>query len=116
MVFAYRIVLLGGPFWWVHTTEGTIGGVFIGDGKEQALARPGKRGFSPQPKPTECPKNWIEPWQMTATEKGCLLNADLWRLGAIAPELCPSWSNASALLEFKDGKLWRVTTECRLAK
>ena len=115
LVIACEIVFLGKPFWSFHTTTGEIGGVVIGDTKEQAIARPGG-SFSPQPKPIECPRNWIAVAEMSATERDCLLRSNEWRVGAVTSDLCPSWSSVSANLEFEHGKLVRVTTECRLAK
>lgn len=113
-MIGYRIVVLGKPFWSFHTTQGEIGGLVIGDTKEQAMARPGG-SFSPQPKPIECPKNWIAVAKMSPTERDCLLRTDVWKAGALT-SVCPAWSNVSANVEFKGGRLVRVTTECRLAK
>jgi hypothetical protein len=66
------------PIRWIHITSGHAGIFDIGETRESIIARLSNESFSPQPKPLECPRNWIGVSDMTATERNCLLSSDVW--------------------------------------
>lgn len=98
----------------VRIDRGVAGPFEIGETKEALLARLPVEVYSPQPKPRECPKNWIEVSSMTGVERGCLLSRDSWIEGiSYTRALCPAHVDIQTTLDFKDDKLSRVTQVCR---
>ena len=94
--------------------HGAAGPFEIGETKESLLARLPAEVYSPQPKPAECPKNWIEVSAMTGVERRCLLSSDSWIEGvSYTRALCPAHVDIETTLDFKDEKLLRLTQVCR---
>jgi len=105
------------PLKTARVSSGRAGAFIIGETKEQALARLPNGVFSPQPKPIECPKNWIVVSNMSMTERTCLLSTDVWIDGTSSTkDVCPSRTDVNTELRFKGGKLSHVITECRRPK
>ena len=108
MVYSYSV-----PIKTIRITEGNAGAFTIGETKENILSRLPNATFSPRPKPMECPKNWIEVSTMTDTQRHCLLTTDTWTEGiSSSRSLCPEHVDVNTNLQFKEGKLIEVITEC----
>lgn len=100
----------------LRTETGRTGVFEIGESKQEMLDRLPQEIFSPQPKPLECPKNWIEVAAMTDTERTCLLSRDVWIEGvSTLRSQCPGL-DMQTTLQFKRGRLASVTTVCRHGK
>ena len=105
------------PMKTVRVTQGTAGEFDIGETKEQILSRLPSETFSPQPKPTACPMNWLKVSTLSQAERACLLSSDMWIEGVSSTRsLCPSYSDVSTKLYFVEGKLARVETDCMRPK
>src|SRR4029077_18850569 len=112
----YRIFYMTVPVRTLRTETGRTGVFEIGESKQELLDRLPQEIFSPQPKPVECPKNWIEVSGMTDTARNCLLATDLWIEGVSSMrEQCPGL-DMETTLQFKDNRLASVSTVCRQGK
>jgi hypothetical protein len=95
-------------------TSGIVGDVTIGESKTAILASLKNQAFSPDPKPIECPANWIDVSQMTDVQHGCLTKTNLWHEGyPSTTTLCPKNVNVFTDLRFEADTLKSVTTTCR---
>ena len=113
LVLCYTVYSYSVPMKTIRITTGKAGVFSIGETKENILSRLPNETFSPQPKPTECPINWIEVSKMTGTQRRCLLATNIWTEGiSSTSSLCPENVDVYANLQFKEGKLVEVTTEC----
>jgi hypothetical protein len=113
----YVAYSLSTPVKTVRFSNGTAGAFAIGETKETILSRLPDETFSPRPKPKECPKNWIEVSNMSATEKACLLSTDTWMEGNSSTRgACPENTDVNTELRFTNGKLSEVVTECWRSK
>jgi hypothetical protein len=121
-LIVYAVYTLTRPKQVFEFTSGRIGDLQLGETKEQILSRlsvgstaapAGKQVFSPQPKPAECPVNWIEVSAMSSTEKNCLLKTDVWVEGhSSSRHLCKEPADVHTELRFEANQLAKVTTEC----
>lgn len=112
----YGIYYTTVPLRTLRTETGRTGVFEIGELKQEILDRLPQETFSPQPKPQECPKNWIEVGGMTDTERKCLLSTDVWIEGvSTLREQCPGL-DMETTLQFKRSRLAAVTTVCRHGK
>jgi hypothetical protein len=93
-------------------TNGNAGAFLIGETKESILARLPNEAFSPKPKPTECPANWIEVKTMSPTQKQCLLNTNEWDIGGGIRELCPEKTDFFATIFFAGNKASKIRIRC----
>jgi hypothetical protein len=98
----------------IRVLDGRAGVFEIGETQEALLSRLPEEIFLPEPKPKECPKNWIEVATMTETERSCLLSTDLWVEGIPSNKsVCQRQFDVNTTLEFNGNKLVSVTTVCR---
>lgn len=112
----YGIFYMTVPVRTFRTDTGHAGVFEIGESKRELLGRLTGESFSPQPKPPECPTNWIEVSGMTDTERNCLLGTDVWIEGVSSlREHCPGL-DMETTLQFNSDKLASVTTVCRHGK
>jgi len=112
---AYMIFYMAVPVRWINVKSGHAGVFEIGETQESIISRLPGESFSPQPKPTECPRNWIDISGMTGTERNCLLSTDVWIEGVDSMRSqCPNLDSETTL-RFKDKRLASVTTVCRHA-
>jgi hypothetical protein len=101
------------PYATFVTTSGEVGDLRIGELKSDMIGRLSSQSFAIDPKPSECPINWIEVSSMSDVYRTCLLNAERWEEGhASTRNLCKANSNAFTKLSFHDDRLVSVTTEC----
>ena len=113
LVFMYEISTVGALFDTIDITNGKVGDLVIGETKEEIFVRLSNQSFSPRPKPTECPANWIKVSEMTSTQKNCLITTDIWQEGVSSTAyLCKQRADVNTILHFLGNKLERVTTEC----
>jgi hypothetical protein len=111
--FAYVIFYSAVPVRWINIKRGHAGVFEIGETQESIIARLPGESFSPQPKPPECARNWIDISDMTGTERNCLLSTDEWIEGVSSMRSqCPSL-DMETTLRFHDKRLASVTTVCR---
>ena len=101
------------PVRWIHINSGHAGVFDMGETRESIIARLPHESFSPQPKPPECPRNWIGVSDMTATEKNCLLSSDVWIEGASSMRSQCPYLDMETTLRFRSNRLASVTTTCR---
>jgi hypothetical protein len=102
------------PVRYVSVTQGTTGLFQIGETKEALLSRLPEETYSPEPKPSECPRNWIEVSKATEIEKACLLSSSEWQEGDPSTRgLCPEHVDVTATLKFRGDLLVKVVTICR---
>lgn len=113
VVVGYIVYSFTTPLKTVRVYSGSAGVFTIGATKEDILSHLANEVFSPQPKPTECPKNWIEVSKMSSIERTCLLSTDTWIEGISSTRaVCPEQSDVRTELRFVSGKLSSVLTEC----
>ncbi|WP_137885157.1 hypothetical protein [Pseudomonas sp. 2FE] len=108
----YAIYDFGRPVKTLEITEDRAGSFVIGETKEFLLAKLPEQAYSPQPKPVECPVNWIEVKKMGHTQRQCLLNANEWEVGYGLRELCPEKTDLFTSLFFNDNKLVKIAVRC----
>jgi hypothetical protein len=110
---AYVIFYMAVPVRWINIKSGHAGVFEIGESQESIISRLPRESFSPQPKPLECPRNWIGISDMTATERNCLLSTHVWIEGVSSMRSqCPNL-DMETTLRFEDKRLASVTTVCR---
>jgi hypothetical protein len=110
---AYEIYCTAVPVRWIYVKSGHAGVFEIGETQGAIISRLPDESFSPQPKPPECPRNWIGSSDMTVTERNCLLSTDVWIEGVSSMRSqCPNL-DMETTLRFKDKRLASVTTVCR---
>lgn len=112
IVIGYWLYIYGEPIKVLELTNGKAGTFLIGETKESLLMRLPDEAFSPQPKPVECPANWIEVKTMTSIQKECLLSTDEWEVGSGIKELCPMGTDFFATLVFSGHKVERIKIRC----
>jgi hypothetical protein len=101
------------PVRWIYIKNAHAGVFEIGETQESIISRLPEESFSPQPKPPDCPRNWIGISDMTATERNCLLSTDVWIEGVSSMRSqCPNLDMVTTL-RFQDKRLASVTTVCR---
>lgn len=111
--FAYVIFYSAVPVRWINVKSGHVGVFEIGETQESIISRLPGESFSPQPKPPQCPRNWIEISNMTGTESNCLLSTDVWIEGVSSMRSqCPNL-DMETTLRFQNKRLASVTTVCR---
>ena len=97
----------------IDITNGTIGHYTIGETKDGILQRMPNESFSPIPKPTECPVNWIKASEMSPTQHSCLSKASTWQESSYSTKSsCPSGTWPNTKLHFSGKELHRVYIEC----
>ena len=100
----------------VKVTEidhGAVNGFNIGDAKEVILRVAAGESFSPEPKPSECPANWISVRAMTEVQRTCLLGADIWHTEIRSTVAhCSGQTNEFDSLHFADNRLVKVVIRC----
>jgi hypothetical protein len=112
----YGIFYMAVPVKTFRIETGHAGVFEIGEAKEALLVRLPGETFSPQPKPLECPRNWIGVSDMTDTERRCLLARDVWIEGVSSMrEQCPGL-DMETTLQFQGNRLASVKTVCRHGK
>ena len=111
--YYYYSFLASRPLWSFRVSTGHIGPFIIGETKEQLLNRLPNESFAPEPKPSACPKNWLEASKLSKTERLCLILTDIW-VEAIpsTKSHCPVHTSINTKLRFEGGRLYEVTTEC----
>jgi hypothetical protein len=99
----------------VLISKGTVGPFQIGETKESLLSRLQGEIYSPEPKPSQCPANWIEVSKASDTEKTCLLSTSVWIEGVSSTRrlFCPERVDVVTTLEFREDRLVSVATVCR---
>jgi hypothetical protein len=98
----------------VRVDSGAAGPFIIGERKDALLSRLPDESYSPQPKPRECPRNWIKVAGMSEVERQCLISADSWIEGiSYTRASCPPHVDIQTTLDFKDEKLVSVRQVCR---
>ncbi len=85
----------------------------IGDSKVDILSKEMQTSFSPQPKPHECPKNWINVKTMISRERSCLLSTNQWE-ASINRKLCADNEDPHVTMYFSNNKLSRINIRCTL--
>jgi hypothetical protein len=101
------------PLKTIHITSGEVGIYSIGETKEDILSKFPNEAFSPQPKPAECPENWISVTTMSNVQKTCLLSSDTWIEGIDSVKhLCPKELDPITTLHFQQNKLDKIAIEC----
>jgi len=111
----YLVVFTPWPGATVSTREVTSGSVYIyeiGDSKEEIIKKSSGKSFTPEPKPKECPKNWIEVSNMNETQKQCLLNSNQWEAGFAGEKACERGQDYHVTLNFITEKLASITVRC----
>lgn len=89
------------------------GGVFlIGETKESLLSRLPDQTYAPEPKLENCRGGWIKVKQISATEKRCLLAADIWEVGDGIESLCPERTDFFATLSFINNHVAKISVRC----
>jgi hypothetical protein len=114
LLFGYVAYYYGVPVATHVATSGTVGDVTIGDAKAVILAKLPSQEFALDPKPAECPLNWIKVAEMSQTQRQCLMDVDRWEEGDPSTRaLCPENTNVFTVLQFEADRLKSVTTTCR---
>jgi topoisomerase IA-like protein len=121
MLFLSVLVLryfMSHPLKEITIKEGNFGPYIIGSTKQEILSSFSDNSFSPQPKPVECPKNWIEVINMTNGQYKCLQLSDIWHVGyGNLRSYCKRDKvDTKVSLEFENNLLKMVTLECWLPK
>ncbi len=96
-------------------TSGTVGKYIIGATKEELIQTNFNFAFSPQPKPAECPKNWIYIKDMDPVQKNCLMNSNEWEAGNAGADICNEKEDFHVTLHFSHERLNRISIRCTLA-
>jgi len=101
------------PYATFVTQSGAIGDLRIGESKGEILARLPHQSFAINPKPPECPINWIRVSELPDVYRGCLLQVDEWWEGYTSTDsLCVEGGNVNVKLMFDEDRLISITTEC----
>jgi hypothetical protein len=95
--------------------SGTVGSYSIGNTKEEIMQKNYNFAFSPHPKPSACPKNWIYIKEITSTQRDCLLRANEWEAGYAESSICKEKEDYHVTLYFSKEKLNRIKIRCTLA-
>ncbi|WP_027150375.1 hypothetical protein [Methylobacter tundripaludum] len=114
--FAYVLHEWEKPLAEFEVKNGGLGDFLVGERKEEILQRLPNWSYSPQPKPAECPQNWITPKEMTDVQHSCLVKSDLWDLSHTNASPCPVRSDEHASLRFEQGRVKTIKVVCTRAK
>ena len=112
IAIGYALYTYNEPVKVLEISSGQAGGFLIGETKESILSRLPYESFSPQPKPAECPVNWIEIKGMSSVQMNCLLKVNVWEVGSGIKELCPEKTDFFATLLFSNNKIEKVKIRC----
>ena len=108
----YALHDIGQPVKIVSVTSGWSGTYLVGESKESLMARTADQSYSPAPKQSQCPANWIRVSVATAIQRECLLRSHEWAVEDALDELCPPKTDIFTTLLFSNNKVARIETRC----
>jgi hypothetical protein len=95
--------------------SGSVGSYTIGNAKNEVVEKNTNEAFSPKPKPSECPSNWIYANKLNLILRSCLMNADEWGASSGGHQFCKENEDYHLTLYFSQDRLSRIKIRCTLA-